>query len=120
MEAGGLKCNFIIPKLPAEKITYPEYLRQLSASRCVVDICQQNQTGLTRRPLEALFYQKKLITNNPHIKEYNFYNPANILILQETPDIRQIKEFMARPMAEIPESIRRQYDINQWIDQFLH
>lgn len=120
MEAGGLKCNFIIPKLPAEKITYPEYLRQLSASRCVVDICQQNQTGLTRRPLEALFYQKKLITNNPHIKEYNFYNPANILILQETPNIRQIKEFMARPMAEIPESIRRQYDINQWIDQFLH
>lgn len=52
--------------------------------------------------------------------EYNFYNPANILILQETPNIRQIKEFMARPMAEIPESIRRQYDINQWIDQFLH
>lgn len=119
IEDSGLKCNFIIPKQQTEKITYPEYLRQLDASRCVIDICQQHQTGLTRRPLEALFYGKKLITNNPHIKEYNFYNPANILILQDTSSTRQIKEFMACPMVEIPDSIKRQYDINQWVSQFL-
>lgn len=119
IEGGNMKCNFIIPKQPKEKISYPEYLKQLSASRCVIDICQQNQPGLTRRPLEALFYNKKLITNNPHIKEYNFYNPANILILQDTPSTRQIKEFMECPMVEIPDFIKRQYDINQWVSQFL-
>lgn len=119
IEEGNMKCNFIIPRQQTEKITYPEYLRQLNASRCVIDIGQQHQTGLTRRPLEALFYGKKLITNNPHIKEYNFYNPANILILQDAPSTRKIKEFMACPMVEIPDAIKKQYDINQWVSQFL-
>lgn len=47
LENKGLKCNFIIPNTAKEGISYPEYLRQLSLSRCVIDINQANQVGLT-------------------------------------------------------------------------
>ena len=80
LETNALTCNFIIPETAKEGISYAEYLKQLSLSRCVIDINQSNQTGLTRRPLEALFYNKKLITNNADIRRYNFYNPKNIFI----------------------------------------
>ena len=67
LESEGMRCDFVIPRTPSEKLTYPRYLDRLARTRCVIDICQGGQTGLTRRPLEALFYDKKLLTNNPQI-----------------------------------------------------
>ena len=84
----------------------------------MIDINQSNQTGLTRRPLEALFYNKKLITNNADIRRYNFYNPKNIFIFG-IDSAESLKEFVKSPVDKIPAQIRQQYDINTWIDQYL-
>ena len=118
LETNALTCNFIIPETAKEGISYAEYLKQLSLSRCVIDINQSNQTGLTRRPLEALFYNKKLITNNADIRRHNFYNPKNIFIFG-IDSTEFLKEFVKSPVDKIPEQIRQQYDINTWIDQYL-
>lgn len=118
LEGYGYSCNFIIPTQAYQKITYQTYLKQLGESRCVVDICQKNQTGLTRRPLEALFYEKKLITNNPMIKKYDFYNPKNIFIFgEDSPEI--LKEFIRQPVETVPEEVKAKYDINGWVSQYL-
>ena len=119
MEAKGFVCDFVIPAAPSEKITYPEYLRRLSRSRCVVDICQEGQTGLTRRPLEALFYGKKLITNNERITEFDFYNPNNVFIFGKD-SIDALDKFMQTQFTEIPREVKDKYDINRWIRQFLN
>lgn len=118
LEEQGLRCDFVVPHTAGEKLTYLQYLDRLARSRCVVDIGQGGQTGLTRRPLEALFYRKKLITNNPEIRQYDFYDPRNVFICgQDSPD--RLKEFVESPFNEIPEAIREQYDVNQWIRPYL-
>ena len=58
-------------------------LKQLySETQIVLDIVRENQTGLSFRVFEAMAFEKKLITNNKDISQYNFYNPNNILILE--------------------------------------
>ena len=37
LEQNGLKCDFIIPRTPQEKVTYPEYLKR--AEVCALFIC---------------------------------------------------------------------------------
>lgn len=118
LESEGLTCDFVIPSAPADKLTYPEYLNRLAHSRCVIDICQGKQTGLTRRPLEALFYGKKLLTNNPEITRYDFYRPENVFIWgQDRPE--QLRTFIESPCVEVPEAIKAQYDVNRWIQHYL-
>ena len=118
LEAEGLTCDFVIPHTPAEKLTYPQYLDRLARTRCVIDISQKGQTGLTRRPLEALFYGKKLLTDNPEIARYDFYRPQNVFILGKDPE-EQLRAFIESPLAEVPESIRASYDVNEWIRHYL-
>lgn len=118
LEEQGLSCRFIIPHTPAEKVDYATYLRLLDRSRCVVDIAQKNQPGLTRRPLEALFYKKKLITNNPDIRQYDFYNPKNIFIFG-IDSVKTLTGFIQSPFEEVDEDIRKKYDVNEWIANYL-
>lgn len=118
LEAEGLTCDFVIPRTPAEKLTYPQYLDRLARTRCVIDISQKGQTGLTRRPLEALFYGKKLLTDNPEIARYDFYRPQNVFILGKDPE-EQLRAFIESPLAEVPESVRAAYDVNEWIRHYL-
>lgn len=68
--------------------------------------------------MEALFYNKKLITNNTDIRRYDFYNPKNIFIFGED-SLEGIKEFVESPITEVPEQIRQRYDINTWIEHYL-
>lgn len=118
LEAEGLTCDFVIPRTPAEKLTYPQYLDRLARTRCVIDISQKGQTGLTRRPLEALFYGKKLLTDNPEIVRYDFYRPQNVFILGKDSE-EQLRAFIESPLAEVPESVRAAYDVNEWIRHYL-
>ena len=118
LEAGGWKCDFVIPTDNQQKISYTEYLQRLAASRCVVDICQKGQAGLTRRPLEALFYGKKLITNNEKIMGYDFYNSKNVFIFEK--DLTDcLNDFLRQPMEPVPMTIKNKYDINGWIRHYL-
>ena len=73
---------------------------------------------MTRRPLEALFFNKKLITNNPNIQSYDFYNPKNIFIFGKDPT-GKIKDFMQNPIEPVADSVKKKYDINEWIKHYL-
>ena len=78
----------------------------LSQSNCILDYNQEGQVGLTLRPMEALFLEKKLITNNKDIKNYDFYNPSNIFILGEN-NIEDIKEFINKPYEKVEQKNHR-------------
>lgn len=69
--------------------------------------------------MEAMFYNKKLITNNIHIKEYDFYIPRNIFILQER-NISELKDFLDLPIIEIAQEIKNKYRFSGgWMKDFL-
>jgi hypothetical protein len=63
------------------ELSYSEVLSQVSRAKVILDIQQKGQTGLSLRPFEAIGLQKKLITTNASIRDYDFYHPNNIMII---------------------------------------
>ena len=102
----------------AKRVPYEKIAENIKQSRAILDIVQSGQSGITLRPMEAMFYNKKLITNNIYIKEYDFYNPRNIFILQER-NISELKEFLELPTIEINQEIKNKYRFSGgWLKEF--
>lgn len=112
-----LKTNFKIIESEKDYIPYKDYLNMVSKSKCILDYNQEGQIGLSLRPMEALFLEKKLITNNKDIKNYDFYNSNNIFIIGED-NIENINEFINKPYTKINQDIINYYDFEQWLKRF--
>lgn len=98
-------------------IPYGETLKMIAGSRCILEILQKGQGGMTLRSMEALFMGKKLITNNHAITTTPIYNPANIYVLGA--DERSLTAFLDTPAEPIASSIVNSYEITHWIKKFL-
>ncbi len=98
-------------------LPYSDVVNHIRNSKALLDINQSRQSGISQRPLEALFYNKKLITNNVCIKEMDFYNKNNIFVI-ENDSLDGILDFMNKPYVSIPEEIIRKYTFEGWISQF--
>ena len=48
---------------------------------------QQGGHGYTLRTCEAIMYDKKMITNNPEIKNAVFYSPERISVFEDVSEI---------------------------------
>jgi hypothetical protein len=100
------------------RVTYREMIEEAGYCNVVLDVSKPGQDGLTFRPFEALGLNKKLITTNNRIKDYEFYNPENVLIV-EPGNVCIDKEFFRTPFREIPEAIKNKYHIKQWLANVL-
>ena len=98
-------------------IPYEENIRYVLESKCVVDIVQKQQCGMTMRPIEALLYKKKLLTNNVNISKYDFYNPNNVFIYGRD-SIGDLPHFLSIPYEEIDENIVNKYTVSGWLKAF--
>lgn len=96
----GLKCNYYLMGVPKEKqvalpgieyadktMSYREMLQRTIDARCVLEINQADAVGYTSRFLEAVIYNKKLITDNQTIKKTKFYNPQFIQCISTAEDL---------------------------------
>ena len=89
-------------------------LRIVSTHRASLDIQHPAQTGLTLRPIEMLGASRKLITTNKNIKNYDFYDENNILIIdRNTPVID--KEFIYTPYNPVNSFIYNKYSLQSWV-----
>lgn len=70
-----------------EWLTYQEVLRHIEETNCIVEIMDDAQTGITLRTMEAICYNKRLLTNNPMIKELEFYKSGFIQYFDNIEDI---------------------------------
>lgn len=103
----------------SKQIPLTEINDYLHSSRVLLDINRIGQKGLTFRVFESLGLEKKLITTNADIKNYNFYNPNNILIIDEkNPDIPL--EFFNNDYKEVPEEVLKNYTLDGWINKVLN
>lgn len=101
-----------------EELNYADMISMEIQSKCILDIVQCGQRGITWRPLEALFYKRKLITNYKNIKEYDFYRKENIFILGED-DISTVKNFIYSEYVEIPSYIVDKYQWAGWMKNLI-
>lgn len=99
------------------KITYPEIIKKIQESKVIVEINKDGQVGLTLRALESLFFQKKLITNNVHIKNYDFYHPNNIMIWEHgnLKELEKLTNFLGEPYHQLPTTVTDRYSFRAWI-----
>jgi len=101
-----------------EPISFAETTAFMKNTKIVLDIQKDIQHGLTFRVFEAMGLGKKLITTNPDIVHYDFYNPNNIFIW--TKDTSSIPEsFLNTPYEELPEKIYQKYSQKNWVKTIL-
>ncbi len=97
----GLNCFFYITGVNHEDrvekkgivfadklMTYREMLKHSVNSRCLLEINQQKLTGYTSRFLEAVMFNKLLISDNQFIKTTKFYKPEYIQVVDNILDIK--------------------------------
>lgn len=102
-----------------EKLSSKEISKIVDESRIILDIQHPKQTGLTMRTIEMLGMNKKLITTNKSIKEYNFYNPNNILIVDRK-NIQISSEFISLKYEKINDNIYEKYSLENWVKEILY
>lgn len=83
----------------------------------IVDINDKKlHTGLSLRFFEAMEFQKKLITTNKEIFDYDFYHPNNIYVYGHS--TMSMEAFLSLPYNEIESEITDKYKLNEWIKEF--
>lgn len=100
LTAYGIRCHFIIMDAKAgetdkregieythELIPYREMLIHSLRCKCMLEINQDGAVGMTSRFLEAVMYNKKLITNSQPVKKSPFYNPRFIKLYDKITEV---------------------------------
>ena len=111
-----LKCDFVLVKTKRDNMPYKDYLKKVANSRCIIDLVPRQDCGLTLRPLEALFFGKKLLTNYKDIANYDFYDKANVFILGKD-NTEYLKDFINSPYKEIKSDIIDYYSYESWLER---
>ena len=99
LKKNGLSCDFNIVDVDEDKkiykdditynirLSYMEVLQRIQNSTCLLEIVQDNQVGPTLRTLEAVAYNKKLLTNNASIVDEPFFQGEYISVVQDLKNI---------------------------------
>ncbi|MFK8078823.1 MAG: hypothetical protein AB8B97_00940 [Granulosicoccus sp.] len=69
--------------LTLQQLAYPDYLTVIEQSRCILDVEFQRQSGLTMRTVEVIFSGTPLMTTNPSLKGYEFYDRERMFFMDE-------------------------------------
>ena len=83
-------------------------------SKCIIDVENSGQHGLTMRTIEILGLRRKLITTNKDVVNYDFYNENNILVIDRNNPIVNI-DFLSTPYCDLPEEIYDKYSLKNWV-----
>ena len=89
--------------------------KELNHATIFLDLIRHNHNGLSFRIFEAMAMQRKIITTNKYIDQYDFYNPNNILIIDEN-NINIHYDFLNTQYAPLEDAIYQKYTINNWVE----
>lgn len=104
LSASGFICLFFITNVPKNKIikrtgiiynkslSYKKNIELLCKSKCILEVIQNGSTGETLRVMEAITYNKKLISNNDELKKQDYYNPSQIIIYKDSLSEKNIQD----------------------------
>lgn len=105
------KINYI-----KKRISFAENIENVQKADVLLDFVDPLHHGLSLRFFEALYYKKKVITDNKEVKKYDFYHPNNIFLI-ENENYSYISEFLTLPYFEINDKIVQKYSFSSWIKE---
>jgi hypothetical protein len=104
----------VFKKLSFQNLNINEIFDLYSKSQVILDIHHPHQTGLTIRTLEALGAGKKVITTNPEILNYSFYNEKNVLIIDRlNPNLNL--SFFTTPFVPLDTDLLFTMSLSGWL-----
>ena len=92
---------------------FDRYVATTLASRAVLDLPHPQQTGLTMRAIETVGAGRKLITTAGDIRNYDFYRPENIHVLDGS-NLRIDPAFLRAPPMSLPPDVQERYSLRAW------
>ena len=69
------------------RMEYKKNLNFIRESNCLLEILHDSYQNVTQRYVEAILYNKKLLTNNEKITTYPFYNEKYMKVFKDISDI---------------------------------
>lgn len=97
-------------------IPYAQNLSESGQSACLVEVVQSHQSGPTLRSMEALFLQKKIVTNRASARDDAFYDPDRVLVMDRI-DPTVLRDFMRRPFRPVAPALLAPHEIHAWVRQ---
>ncbi|EIF44764.1 Eps11J [gamma proteobacterium BDW918] len=96
-----------------------DVVARIAESRTVIDVNRPGQRGLTMRTIEAVGAQRKLITTNTDIVNYNIYTSESVcLVCRSSPIITM--EFFSRCDNPYLNDVRNEYSVESWVKQMFY
>lgn len=96
-------------------IQLAEVVDRIVESRAVIDVNRPDQLGLTIRSIEAVGAQRKLITTNTDVVNYDLYNPNGVLVVDRKNPIVD-DYFLFSNEQPFKQALREKYSVSTWID----
>ena len=95
-------------------LPYTEFVKLYARSEVYVDLYRVDEDeGFSYRIPEALFLNRKIISNRTILLDEPFYSPERIFLIGIDP-IERLKSFLETDIEPLPEEVLRLYDSRLW------
>lgn len=105
-------------KYRKDRITFLENLKKVEEADVLLDFVDPVHNGLSIRFFEALYYKKKVITDNLMVRNYDFYHTNNIFVLENN-NYKDIEAFLKLPYQDLSDEIVKKYSFSKWTEEII-
>lgn len=95
-----------------------EVVERIAESRAVIDVNRPDQLGLTMRTIEAVGAQRKLVTTNADIVNYDIYDPRGVLLVDRQNPVIDDDHLYCEELPFNP-VLREKYSVSAWVDRIF-
>lgn len=101
-----------------DRISMYDNLKSVQKSDIILDFKVKEHNGLSFRFFEAIKYEKKIITDNPSVMNYDFYNSKNIFVIGKD-NLLHLEVFINSEYQKLPTTIYEKYSFSSWLKRIL-
>lgn len=101
-----------------DKISSQQIAEIVAKSRLIVDIQHPKQSGLTMRTIEMIGMNKKIMTTNSDIVNYDFYNDNNIQVIDRN-KVKIDSDRLQKDYIALEKEVYEYYSIYSWVNCVL-
>ena len=105
-------------KIISKGFSFKQSIELMQKSEFLLDLHNAIHNGLSFRTFESIGYNKKLITDNKLVRDYDFYNPNNIFVFEDN-NFKGLETFIKAPYQQVDTAIKQKYSFTGWLQKIL-
>lgn len=109
------------PFATTESVPPRDFRKYIAGADIVIDTSAPNQDGLTARFMWSIGLGKKVLTTNSNVKQYDFFDEKQILVIDEKTKDDEIESFFLSEFSNAEKNKNRllAYRIDNWLETLL-